>query len=183
MNAFNMAEDSAWLLQFKRRGGRWVLALNRRPRNWQVIAEWAAVTLLACTVLVCGAIIVLCQERPIFQVQSQEFADEAVNAIAPSWNMEALFSRASPDFTRAASDDFYAYFRHLPAVASGARNEGCRGIAAVQPMAFYSPVTAQYYCELHSKQGRALVALSLSRDLGDWKITGFYVSPLRVLSR
>ena len=62
-------------------------------------------------------------------------------------------------------------------------SQGCRGLAKIEPLGVYSVVTAQYTCELRSGARHSVVVLSLGRDLNDWKITGFYVSPPQTIGR
>ncbi len=94
-----------------------------------------------------------------------------------------LFARASPEFIDSASDPDHANFHRLGALGPGATSQGCRGLSRIEPLGVYSVVTAQYTCELRSNARQAVVALSLGRDLKDWKITGFYVSPPQPIVR
>ena len=181
MNPFRMTVDEAWVIRFERRSGRWVLAPRRRPGPWLLLLEWAAVTMGACAILMGGLFAGLYQARPDFDVQSKAFADDAVDAIAASLNTSDLFARASPDFIASASEALRADFRHLAALGPGGMNEGCRGAAAVEPLGVYSPLTARYTCKLRSPHKQTVAVLSLARDLGNWKITGFYVSPPRLV--
>jgi len=177
MNAFRMADDGGWSLRFRKRKGRWVLQERRPALNWLLLLEWAAVTLAACAILLSGVIVGFYQSRSGFDAQSREFAEDAVNAVVPSWNSDLLLARGSTDFVASSSDQFSAYFARLAALGPNQKSKGCQGRAAVEPWAFYSPITARYFCEIQSGRRQAVVALSLARGLGDWKITSFYVSP------
>jgi hypothetical protein len=176
MNAFRMADDGV-SLRFRKRKGRWVLQERRPGLNVFLVLEWAAVTVAACAILLSGVIVGFYQSRAEFDAQSRDFANTAVNAMVPSWNSDLLLAQGSPDFVASSSDEFSAYFGRLVALGPGQRNQGCQGRAAVEPWAFYSPITARYFCEIQSGRRQAVVALSLNRGLGDWKITSFYVSP------
>jgi hypothetical protein len=177
MTPFKMSADDRWVIRFERRGGRWVLAPVRGSGPWYMLFEWAVVTAAACAILMGGLFAGLYQARPDFDRQSRAFADASVEAIASSLSTGELFVRASPDFIDSASDASYADFHRLAALGPGSVNQGCRGAARVQPFGVYSVLTAQYSCELQAKGKRAVLVLSLGRDLNDWKITGFYVSP------
>jgi hypothetical protein len=184
MNPFRMPVDGAWVIRFDRRNGRWVLAPRRGvPGPWLLLFEWAVVTAAACAILMGGLFAGLYQARPDFDVQSKAFADSSVNAIALSESAGDLFARASPEFIDSASDPDHANFHRLAALGAGATSQGCRGLARIEPLGVNSVVTAQYTCELRSKARQAVVALSLGRDLRDWKITGFYVSPPQPIGR
>jgi hypothetical protein len=177
MNAFRIADDDGRSLRFRKRNGRWVLTERRRWLNWGVLLEWAATTLAACAILMSGVILGFYQSRSGFDAQSRTFAEDSVNAIVPSWNADPLLARGTPDFVTSTSDAFRSYFSRLAALGPDERNAGCRGHAAVEPWAFYSPITARYFCEIRSGRRQAVVALSLSRGWDDWKISSFYVSP------
>jgi len=178
-----MDADDAWIIRFERRTGRWLLAPRRRWGVWLILLEWAAVTAAACAILMGGLFAGLYQARPDFNVQSKAFADASVNAVTASLSTGELFARASPAFIDSASDAFDADFRRLAALGAGGTNQGCRGFARIEPLGVYSAVTARYTCELRSNGKQAVVVLSLGRDLDDWKITGFYVSPPRLVGR
>jgi hypothetical protein len=177
MSAFRVADDGGWSLRFRKRKGRWVLQERRPGLNVPLVLEWAAVTLAACAILLSGVIVGFYQSRSGFDAQSRAFAEDAVNAIVPSWNSNPLVARGSPDFIASTSDQFSSYFARLAALGPDQKNQGCQGRAAVEPWAFYSPITARYFCEIQSGRRQAVVALTLSRGLDDWKITSFYVSP------
>jgi len=177
MNPFRIAVDDAWVIRFERRSGRWLLARRRGSGPWLLLVEWAAVTALACAILMGGLFAGLYQARPDFSLQSKAFADASVNAIASSSSAGELFARASPGFIDSASDAFHVAFRRLAALGPGATNEGCRGLARIEPLGVYSMVTARYACELRSTSKQVVVVISLGRDVNDWKITSFYVSP------
>jgi hypothetical protein len=177
MNAFRMADDSGWSLRFRKRKGRWVLTERRRWLNWPVLFEWAAVTLVACAILMSGVIIGFYRSRSGFDAQSRAFAEDSVNAIVPAWSSDPLLARGTPDLVASTSDQFHSYVDRLAALGPYQKNVGCQGRAAIEPWAFYSPITARYFCEIQSGRRRAVVALSLSRGWDDWKISSFYVSP------
>ena len=184
MNPFRMPVDGAWVIRFDRRRGRWILAPRRgAPGPWVLVFEWALVTTAACAILMGGLFAGLYQARPDFDLQSKAFADSSVNAIALSASTGELFARASPDFIDSASDPDEANFHRLAALGPGVTSQGCRGLAKIEPLGVYSVVTAQYTCELRSSTRHSVVALSLGRDLNDWKIPGFYVSPPQIIAR
>jgi hypothetical protein len=177
MNAFRMADDGGWSLRFRKRNGRWILQQRRPGVNLLLILEWVVVTLAACAILLGGVIVGFYQSRSEFDAQSRDFANAAVNAMVPSWNSNLLLAQGSPDFVASSSDEFSAYFGRLVALGPRQKNLGCQGRAAVEPWAFYSPITARYFCEIQSGRRQSVVALTLSRGLDDWRITSFYVSP------
>jgi hypothetical protein len=184
MTPFRMPADGAWVIRFDRRNGRWILAPRRGvPGPWFLVFEWALVTAAACAILIGGLFAGLYQARPDFDLQSKAFADSSVNAVALSASTGELFARASPDFIDSASDPDHANFRRLAALGPGVTSQGCRGLAKIEPLGVYSVVTAQYTCELRSSTRQTVVVLSLGRDLNDWKITGFYVSPPQTIGR
>ncbi len=104
-----------------------------------------------------------------------------MNAVAASLSPGEVFARASPDFINSSSDAFDADLRRLAALGPGWVNQGCRGLARIEPLGVYSTVTARYTCELRSRTQQAVVALSLGRNVNAWKITGFYISPPRAV--
>jgi hypothetical protein len=177
MNAFRMADAGDVSLRFRKRNGRWVLQQRRSSVNLLLVLEWVAVTLAACAILLSGVIVGFYQSRSEFDAQSRDFANAAVNEMVPSWNSNLLLAQGSPDFVASSSDEFSAYFGRLVALGPGQKNLGCQGRAAVEPWAIYSPITARYFCEIRSGRRQAVVALTLSRGLDDWRITSFYVSP------
>ena len=184
MTPFRMADDKPWVIRFEAKSGRWILAPRHRyPGPGLVLLEWAGVTTAACAMLMGGLFAGLYQARPDLDVQSRAFANASVDAIAASLSTGKLFARASPDFIDSASDAFHADFHRLAALGPSGTNQGCQGLAKIEPLGVYSVVTAQYTCELRSRTEQSVVVLSLARDLSDWRITGFYASPPQPIGR
>jgi hypothetical protein len=163
-------------IRFVRRGGVWRAVVPWGEDVTTVVLEWVGITALACMIIAAGEIVGLYRATPAFDTNSKVFADASVNAIAPSWNEEALFARATPDFAASASGDFNRYFHTLRGLGSGAKSRGCQGGSMFDPLSRAATVTARYTCEIEVKNQQALVALSLRKDLDAWRISGFYVS-------
>lgn len=170
------ASDSGGWFRLKRRRGRWTLVVRWRYRIWSILLEWAAMTVIATAIVVAGALVGLYRAQPEIDDQGKAFADESVDAIAPSWNRTALLSRASADFLSSAPDGFYDYFGRLGRLGLNAKNRGCLGGSIIDPLLRSPAVSARYTCDLSLAHARAAVSLSLRRDLDAWRITGFYVS-------
>jgi hypothetical protein len=167
------------VFEFRRRGGVWQSTDVLRRRLRRKITAWAAMALAAGLILSAGALAGLYAARPQLDAQSQAFANESVAAIAPVWSEDALFARAASDFASTRSQAFDDDFQDLKRLGPGSAGGDCAGSAILNPASLWSPITATYACRIDLKTGPAVAVLSLRREAGAWKITGFYVSAAR----
>ena len=183
MPVFRMASDEAYVYEFERRRGVWRPKIPLRQRLWTWAVEWGPTAAVVCGVLGVGGMAGLYAARPDLDAQSHRFADETVRSVAPGWNRLALLSRAAPDFIDGAPDVDQGYFQQLKAVGPASDIQSCIGGASVDPKAWSGVITAQYTCRVQVRRQSSLVALSLKKQAGDWKVTGFYLSRPQALNR
>ncbi len=182
MRTFRVADEPSWKLRFHRGQGRWILAPRWRPGPVLVLTEWALVTAAACAILMGALLFSLYSAIAEFDVASRDFADASIGAIDHAGAL-ALARRSSPDFRASAARGLAPDLGRLRALGVPRANQGCTGFAAIEPWGVYSMVTARYTCEVRSSRGASVVALTLGRELLDWKITGLYIAPPVAIGR
>lgn len=183
MPVFRMTPDEAYVFEFERRRGVWRARISLRRRLWTWAIEWGPTAAVVCGVLSVGGLAGLYAARPDLDAQSHRFADETVRAVAPGWNRLALLSRAAPDFIDQSPDVDQGYFEHLKAAGPASGIQSCIGAASVDPKAWSGVITAQYTCRVQVRRQGSLVAMSLKKQAGAWKVTGFYLSLPPALNR
>jgi hypothetical protein len=171
-----MTADDDLLFRFRRRGNVWECDALYRRRQARNILAGAVVAAIGCVAVLIILLSALYTARPRLDAQSREFAEASADAIGSGWNEKELFARASPDFLSARSTHFYEYLARLQKLGPGSRRGNCLGSTAISPMSIIFPVTATYACEMDVDSAPAVAVLSLRRDAGAWKITGFYLS-------
>ncbi|MDR3510519.1 MAG: hypothetical protein P4L73_02710 [Caulobacteraceae bacterium] len=177
------AIDDRTILNYVRRGGRWIPKVRLRDWLWPIIVEWAAMTAVVWVILAIGFVAGLYRARPQLDAESRDFAETSVKAIAASWNPDDLLTRASPDFGSSVPDEWRRNLVGLKKLGGGVRREDCRGHAAINPLSKGNMVTARYLCAVSLQHADATIAMSLKDDADSWRIAGFYVEPSGLSAR
>lgn len=110
--------------------------------------------------------------------ESKAYVDAAVPAIISSWNEQELFSRASPEFQKAASPaDMERFFRWFRTLGRMHKYEGAEGesVTSVTQQAG-KVVYARYVAKAIFDAGEADIEVGLIKHGNQWQITRFNVT-------
>jgi hypothetical protein len=141
-----LAEGEFARAGLKRRGGRWVPVVQRKDNALKLVAEWCAITVLACAIVDAGGWLGFTGSKAVFDAQSRAYAVGAMN------QAEA----ASPAAAQARIDD-------------------CVGGARYAPLEIHTVVVANYTCEIRDRSGLRMGSVALERGPDDWRVTRLYI--------
>jgi hypothetical protein len=148
--------------------------------------RWAGTSALAGCALLCLGLVCLVMVVGIRVVSrgrshteaSKEVAFDVVDAVTQTWTSDTLVANASAEFRAKVSDanlhGVFAIYRKL-----GARKRlhdpvgGFKATAGFGAMA--SGMTAEYAFPAEFVAGPATIRITLAREGGAWRVTGFWV--------
>jgi len=136
-------------------------------------------------VAVAGAVAlwVLCggaEKSSSLDLESHKFVDDAIVAIASSWNPDELLKRASSEMLAEAGhqvdvDSLFDQWRPLGGLISYTGSTG--GAETIESPEIGKMIKATYSAKATFQNGTAEIRIELVKRDGHWSILGFKVSP------
>ena len=136
-------------------------------------------------VVVAGAVALwtLCggaEKSSSLDLESHKFVDDAIVAIASSWNPDELLKRASSEMLAEAEhqvdvNSLFDQWRPLGGLIAYAGSTG--GAKIVESPEIGEMVTAEYTAKAAFQNGTAAINVELVKRNGNWSILSFKVDP------
>jgi len=108
------------------------------------------------------------------------YAQTAITAITTHWDWRELRSRATDDLNHRISEQkLSSLFVWYSSLGRRVAEKGCRGNSITIYKSFpgdTGTITGRYVCEETFQEGDATVSITLIRQNGTWRITGFRVN-------
>jgi hypothetical protein len=117
---------------------------------------------------------------------SRSYADQAVVAIAKTWNTDELWKRASPEFKKSTQPDDLAMLFDAANAALGplVEYEGAQGDALIaKAIGSDGDIRARYVAQGRFAKDQAVFDISLRQINDVWMIDGFHVRSASLMKR
>jgi hypothetical protein len=109
--------------------------------------------------------------------ESRTYADAAIPAVVSGWSEQELFTRASPEFKQAVTqeklDQMFHWFTSLGRLQKCEPAQGQAGITVTPQTG--KVISGQYTAKAKFEKGDATIKLVLIKHGDQWQIASFYV--------